>query len=245
MKHPRTWYVITDGGRARIVQKRDAQDAFDTHREFVSADIHRHTHELGMERPGRTHESASSAHHALQPREDLHRADKRDFVYEIARGLNDANARDEFDRLILRSSGARARGAESRAQCVHAAEDRGSAAEGAHQCTERRSREAPFRLEQRLRSRSVWILTKGYWGSATDPIQVGASREEDHQSEHDDPAQALRAICVLDLSLRPRSRHAALGRLKFKFNGVSSIQRRPATSPRRQKNQNLPRPSNR
>ena len=46
MKHPRTWYVITDGGRARIVQKRDAQDAFDTHREFVSADIHRHTHEL-------------------------------------------------------------------------------------------------------------------------------------------------------------------------------------------------------
>lgn len=101
MKHPRTWYVITDGGRARIVQKRDAQDAFDTHREFVSADIHRHTHELGMERPGRTHESASSAHHALQPREDLHRADKRDFVYEIARGLNDANARDEFDRLIL------------------------------------------------------------------------------------------------------------------------------------------------
>lgn len=101
MKHPRTWYVITDGGRARIVQKRDALDAFDTHREFVSADIHRHTHELGMERPGRTHESASSAHHALQPREDLHRADKRNFVYEVARALNEANARDEFDRLIL------------------------------------------------------------------------------------------------------------------------------------------------
>jgi protein required for attachment to host cells len=101
MKHPRTWYVITDGGRARIVQKRDAQNAFDTHREFVSTDIHRHTHELGMERPGRTHESAGSAHHALQPREDLHRADKRNFVYEVARALNEATARDEFDRLIL------------------------------------------------------------------------------------------------------------------------------------------------
>jgi protein required for attachment to host cells len=101
MKHPKTWYVITDGGRARIVQKRDAQDAFDTHREFVSADIHRHTHELGMERPGRTHESAGSAHHALQPREDLHRAEKRNFVYEVARALNEATARDEFDRLIL------------------------------------------------------------------------------------------------------------------------------------------------
>ena len=101
MKHPRTWYVITDGGRARIVQKRDAQDAFDTHREFVSADIHRHTHELGMERPGRTRESTGSAHHALQPREDLHRANKRNFVYEVARALNEATARDEFDRLIL------------------------------------------------------------------------------------------------------------------------------------------------
>jgi protein required for attachment to host cells len=101
MKHPRTWYVITDGGRARIVQKRDAQDAFDTHREFVSADIHRHTHELGVERPGRGHESANPAHHALQPREDLHRADKRNFVYEVARALNEATARDEFDRLIL------------------------------------------------------------------------------------------------------------------------------------------------
>ncbi|MGC2462672.1 MAG: host attachment protein [Steroidobacteraceae bacterium] len=101
MKHPRTWYVVTDGGRARILQKRDAQDAFDTHRAFVSADIHRHTHELGMERPGRSHESASSAHHALQPREDLHRADKRNFVYEVARALNEANTRDEFDRLIL------------------------------------------------------------------------------------------------------------------------------------------------
>jgi len=104
MKHPRTWYVITDGGRARIVQKRDAQDAFDTHREFVSADIHRHTHELGMERPGRTHESAGSAHHALQPREDLHRADKRNFVYEVARALNEANIRDAFELLILDAS---------------------------------------------------------------------------------------------------------------------------------------------
>lgn len=101
MDRRRTWYVITDGGRARILQKRDARDAFDTHREFVSPDIHRHTHELGMERPGRTHESASSTRHALQPRQDLHRADKRKFVDDVARALNEAGTRDEFDRLIL------------------------------------------------------------------------------------------------------------------------------------------------
>jgi protein required for attachment to host cells len=101
MQHPRTWYVVTDGGRARILQKRDTQEMFDTLHELVSADIHSHTHELGTERPGRTRESANSAHHAVQPRQDLHRAEKRNFVYEIAKALNEADARDEFDRLIL------------------------------------------------------------------------------------------------------------------------------------------------
>ena len=101
MKNSRIWYVVTDGGRARFLQKRDEGDAFDTHREFVSADIHRPSHELGAERPGRTHESAGSAHHAVQPREDLHRADKRNFVYEVANALNEASMRGDFDRLIL------------------------------------------------------------------------------------------------------------------------------------------------
>ncbi|HLG88999.1 MAG TPA: host attachment protein [Alphaproteobacteria bacterium] len=101
MKHPGTWYLVTDGGRARIVRKQDAHDAFDTIREFASAEIHRHSHELGTDRPGRTHESAGSAHHAVQPREDLHRADKRNFVDEVAKAVNEANAVGEFDRLIL------------------------------------------------------------------------------------------------------------------------------------------------
>jgi protein required for attachment to host cells len=101
MKHPRTWYVVADGGRARIVQKRNGENAFDTHRELVSAEIHSHTHELGTDRPGRTHESAMSARHAMQPREDLHRADKRSFVHEVAAAVNEANTHDEFDCLVL------------------------------------------------------------------------------------------------------------------------------------------------
>ncbi|HXQ12757.1 MAG TPA: host attachment protein [Caulobacteraceae bacterium] len=108
MKAPRTWYVVTDGGRARFLQKRDAPrafaaagTAFDTHREFVSAHIHDRTHDLGAERPGRSYGSRGSVRHAVQPREDLHRTEKRTFVDEVAAALNDANARDEFDRLIL------------------------------------------------------------------------------------------------------------------------------------------------
>jgi protein required for attachment to host cells len=101
----KTWYVIADGGRARIVQKRDRQgdrqEAFDTLQEFVSADLHRATHDLGTERPGRTRESAASARHAVQPRQDLHRAEKQNFVNQVAAVLNAANTRDEFDALVL------------------------------------------------------------------------------------------------------------------------------------------------
>jgi protein required for attachment to host cells len=105
MKFPTIWYVVADGGRARILQKRDRQgnrqEAFDTRQEFVSANLHRQTHDLGTDRPGRVRESATSAHHAAQPREDLHHADKQSFVHEVAAVLNEAGQRDEFDGLIL------------------------------------------------------------------------------------------------------------------------------------------------
>jgi protein required for attachment to host cells len=105
MNRPRIWYVVADGGRARIVQKRDRQsdlqEAFDTLQEMVSADIHRATHDLGSERPGRVRESAASARHAVQPRQDLHSAEKQNFAHEVAAWLNAANTRDEFDALVL------------------------------------------------------------------------------------------------------------------------------------------------
>jgi protein required for attachment to host cells len=105
MKLPTIWYVVADGGRARILQKRgrqgDRQEAFDTRQEFVSANLHSHTHELGTERPGRVRESATSAHHAVQPRQDLHQADKQSFVLEVAAVLNEASQRHEFDGLVL------------------------------------------------------------------------------------------------------------------------------------------------
>jgi protein required for attachment to host cells len=101
MTDSRIWYVIADGGRARILLKRKARDMFDTQQEFVDPDIHSHTHELGAERPGRGRESANAAHHAVEPRRDLHQAGKQAFVEEVARILSQANAQGAFDRLIL------------------------------------------------------------------------------------------------------------------------------------------------
>lgn len=101
MSHPRTWYVVADGGRARILQKREEQDGYEVQLELVSANLHATTRDLGAERPGRGHESANAAHHAVEPREDLHQADKRQFVDDVAQALNEASAQERFDRLVL------------------------------------------------------------------------------------------------------------------------------------------------
>jgi len=108
MKHPRIWYVVADGGRARILRKRPAEEGgasrhpmFEILSAFDAADIHLRTHDLGADRPGRSHESQGGVRHALAPRTDLHLADKQSFVRELARLLNEANAAEAFDRLAL------------------------------------------------------------------------------------------------------------------------------------------------
>lgn len=101
MKRQKTWYVIADGGRARFVERHEDNGAFDTVREIVSPDLHRSSHELGTERPGRTHESADAARHAIQPRTDPHTKEKHAFAAHIGGELNRASGRGEFQRLVL------------------------------------------------------------------------------------------------------------------------------------------------
>jgi len=109
MKHLRTWYVLADGGRARLVRRREANSGFETQREsgfetareLESATLHRRARDLGTDKPGRTQESAAAASHSVQPRADLHLAAKLSFVEEVAAMLEDAGAHREFDRLVL------------------------------------------------------------------------------------------------------------------------------------------------
>jgi Protein required for attachment to host cells len=71
MKHAKIWYVIADGGRARFVE-RDEGGEFRTVCSFVASELHKRAHDLGLDRPPRTKESASPARHAIEPRRDLH-----------------------------------------------------------------------------------------------------------------------------------------------------------------------------
>jgi protein required for attachment to host cells len=99
-KKPRLYYVIADGGRARFVE-RDEDGAYRTLSSFVSTELHASSHELGRDRPTRVKESANSARHAVEPRQDPHEAAKADFIRTIAAELGALLKQGQFDQLML------------------------------------------------------------------------------------------------------------------------------------------------
>ncbi len=96
-----TWFVLADGSRARIFEKRPGGPGYSIIAEYHSAEAQRPTRDLGADRPGRTQESATTGRHALEPREDWHRAAKADFAREVATHLNEACGSQAFDSLVL------------------------------------------------------------------------------------------------------------------------------------------------
>jgi protein required for attachment to host cells len=98
MRKRRTWYVIADGGRARFVE-RDEQGAYRTVSSFVSTELKASSRDLGTERPGRVHESATTARHAIEPKTDPKEAAKEDFIRYVAEQVQ--SAQENYDDLVL------------------------------------------------------------------------------------------------------------------------------------------------
>ena len=98
MRKRRTWYVIADGGRARFVE-RDEQGAYRTVSSFVSTELKASSRDLGTERPGRVHESATTARHAIEPKTDPKEAAKEDFIRYVAEQVQ--SAQEDYDDLVL------------------------------------------------------------------------------------------------------------------------------------------------
>lgn len=92
---------MADGSRARIVKRSGQDSGFEVIADLVSPEAHLRSHELGSDRPGRVHESANTARHALEPRHDLHRKRMEAFVRIVATYLNRANVKKSYDALIL------------------------------------------------------------------------------------------------------------------------------------------------
>jgi protein required for attachment to host cells len=100
MKKAKLWYVIADGGRARFVEC-DEAGVFRTVSSFVSTELHKAAHELGLDHPTRVKESMTMSRSAVEPRRDLHEAAKEDFVRTVAAELAALHGQGQFDELVI------------------------------------------------------------------------------------------------------------------------------------------------
>jgi protein required for attachment to host cells len=100
MKQPRTYILIADGARARLVVSEGRGKAL---REVEGAEFEHKappTHQLGSDRPGRVQESANTARHAVE-QTDWHRREEQLFAKRLAEMLARRLANGEFQRLVL------------------------------------------------------------------------------------------------------------------------------------------------
>ena len=95
------WALIADAQRARIFEHAMPAGPWSECVAEATATDNPPSHEQGIERPGRVRESQGMARHAIEPREDPHRAAKRGFARQMADRLEAAAQAGRFARLLL------------------------------------------------------------------------------------------------------------------------------------------------
>jgi protein required for attachment to host cells len=96
---PKTWVLVADGGRARVLAARGVGQGFELVNERVMPLAR--TSEIGSGPPGRSYESASTARHAMEPKVDFHREQKVAFESELAGFLEAERKAGSFQRLVV------------------------------------------------------------------------------------------------------------------------------------------------
>lgn len=101
MKQNRTWIVVADGAKARILLYKPHQMGVQQLPDCEFHDPHPSTHELVTDRQPRVHESVGAARHAVEPRIDPHRQREEQFLARLAAHLESADQRGEFEHLVV------------------------------------------------------------------------------------------------------------------------------------------------
>jgi protein required for attachment to host cells len=95
------WAVIADAQHCRVLARAAPAGRWDELTErAIEIDTPR-SHDRGIDRPGRVHESATTTRHAIEPRSDPHREAKRAFARRLAESLEEAATAGFYGRLIL------------------------------------------------------------------------------------------------------------------------------------------------
>lgn len=101
MKPKRTWILIADGGRARVLEATGIGHGLHEVQASEAANPTPPAHLLGRSPPGRVYKSVGQQRHAVAPRQDPHQALETSFASQIAVRLDSALKSDAYDRLVL------------------------------------------------------------------------------------------------------------------------------------------------
>ncbi|MCZ8147568.1 MAG: host attachment protein [Roseomonas sp.] len=95
------WALVADAQHARILERRGGAAWTEWPEPLAVAPRNPPAHGHGSDRPGRAHESLGSARHAVEPRQDLHRAAETKFARHLADELEKAALAERYDSLLL------------------------------------------------------------------------------------------------------------------------------------------------
>ncbi|HEY9081063.1 host attachment protein [Magnetovibrio sp.] len=101
MKARKTWILVADGARARIVQCDGPGKGLALAMSHDFAASHAPTRDFGTDKPGRSQGGGVGAHHAVEPKVDWHTYEKHLFAAEMAKTLEQAHSHRAFDDLVL------------------------------------------------------------------------------------------------------------------------------------------------
>jgi len=101
MKPIRTWIVLADGARARILLNEGPGKGVTPVLSRKDKAARKLTRDLGADRPGRVFDSGGQGRHAMEPRVDWQEFEKARFAKDLSDVLDRAALKKSFDRLVL------------------------------------------------------------------------------------------------------------------------------------------------
>ncbi len=101
MERTRTWVLIADGARARVLQNDGPGHRLRAVEGLVFHGDHSATHDLVSDREGRSYSSHGTGRSAIQSHSDPHRELKKKFAHQLADMLARGLERHAYDRLII------------------------------------------------------------------------------------------------------------------------------------------------
>lgn len=101
MKPIKTWVLIADGARARVLENLGPGKGLTAIDRLVFKGDHAATHDIVDDREGRTHESHGPGRSAIEAHSDPHRELKRTFAHQLADVLTHELDGGAYDRLVI------------------------------------------------------------------------------------------------------------------------------------------------